>query len=188
MKDLNKFNRKVQRAFQSRQCYINPKGHPMPLLLESIGDESNIDDFENRRFYVQLFELKLLGYIQNEEDFEVVPTLNRTMVAVEVDETRITPDVIFEPKKKGNAVVYSFIFKPKTVAEFSFIAKYNVAFTQLTDIVDSSRIIIKINGISIFDGLTLVSPIILNENDVVTIKIYKNNLATGMFKLIGSTD
>jgi hypothetical protein len=27
----------------------------MPLKLESIGDESNIEDFENRRFYVQMF-------------------------------------------------------------------------------------------------------------------------------------
>ena len=38
MKDLNKFNRTIQRAFQSRQCYINVNGHPMPLHLESIGD------------------------------------------------------------------------------------------------------------------------------------------------------
>jgi hypothetical protein len=188
MKDLNKFNNKVQRAFQSRQCYINVNGHPMPLHLETIGDESNIDDFENRRFYVQMFEMKLLGYILDEEDFEIVPTLNRTMVAVEVDENRITPDVVFEPKKRGNAVVYSFIFKPKTVAEFSFTAKYGVSFTQLSDIQDISRIIIKVNNISIFDGLIMSSPIILNENDVVTIKIYKNNLATGMFKLIGSTE
>ena len=188
MKDLNKFNEKMQLSFQSRQCYINVKGHPMPLHLESIGDESNIDDFENRRFYVQLFELKLLGYIQNEEDFEVIPTLNRTMVAVEIDESRITPDVVFKSKKRGNIVVYSFIFKPKTVAEFSFTAKYNISFTQLTDIQDTSRIIIKVNGISVFDGLILDSPILLKENDVVTIKLYKNNLATGTFKLIGSTD
>jgi hypothetical protein len=44
------------------------------LKLESIGDESNIEDFENRRFYVQMFEMKLLGYIL-EDDYEVVPTI-----------------------------------------------------------------------------------------------------------------
>jgi hypothetical protein len=41
----------------------------MPLHLENIGDESNIDDFE--KFYIQMFEMKLLGYILDEEDFEV---------------------------------------------------------------------------------------------------------------------
>ena len=58
MRDLNKFNSKTQKAFQSRQAYLNTKGHPMPVHLENISDESNIDDFENRRFYVQLLILK----------------------------------------------------------------------------------------------------------------------------------
>jgi len=57
----------------------------MPLTLESIGDESNIDDFENRRFYVQPFELKLAGYIQDEDDFEITPMLNRGITLFEVD-------------------------------------------------------------------------------------------------------
>lgn len=188
MKDLNRFNNKIQRAFQSRQCYINVNGHPMPLHLENIGDESNIDDFENRRFYVQMFEMKLLGYILDEEDFEVTPTLNRTMVAMEIDENKITPDVIFDTNKRGNVAVYSFVFKPKTKTEFSFVAKYNVTFSQLTEISGLSRIVIIVNGVGIFDGLILVSPIVINENDVITIKIYKTYLATGTFKLIGSTE
>ena len=67
MKDLNRFNINLQKAFHSRQSYINVNGHPMPLHLDSIGDESNIDDFENRRFYVQLFDIKmkLVCYIFN---------------------------------------------------------------------------------------------------------------------------
>ena len=187
MKDLNRFNNKIQRAFQSRQCYINVNGHPMPLHLENIGDESNIDDFENRRFYIQMFEMKLLGYILDEEDFEVTPTLNRTMVAMEVEESKITPDVVFNTNKKGNVAVYSFVFKPKTNSSFSFVAKYNISFTQLTEIADLSRIVILINGNGVFDGLILTSPIIIKENDLVTIKVYKTYLATGVFKLIGTT-
>jgi hypothetical protein len=72
----------------------------MPLKLESIGDESNIEDFENRRFYVQMFEMKLLGYILDEDDYEVVPTINRTMLTIEV-ETRIVSDIVFDTDKKG---------------------------------------------------------------------------------------
>ena len=187
MKDLNKFNRKVQRAFQSRQCYITPNGHPMPLHLETIGDESNIDDFQNRRFYVSLFEMKLLGYLLDEEDFEVVPTINRAIAAFEVEEKLLSAKLTIEPLNKGNVATYSFIFKPKSEPEFSFNAQYDINFTQLIDIENITRIVISINNTGVFDGTILSSPIIIHANDVVTIKIYKSYLTTGSFKLIGST-
>jgi hypothetical protein len=187
MKDLNKFNGKIQRAFQSRQCYINVNGHPMPLHLETIGDESNIEDFENRRFYVQMFEMKLLGYILDEEDYEVIPTINRSVLTMEVDDTRIYNNVIFEPLKKGNVVTYSFVWKPKSEPQFSFTALYDVNFTQLVDIEYLSRIVITVNGVGVFDGTVLSSPLIIFANDVINIRVYKNFLATGTFKLIGST-
>lgn len=187
MKDLNRFNNKIQRAFQSRQCYINVNGHPMPLHLETIGDESNIDDFENRRFYVQLFEMKLLGYILDEEDYEVTPTINRTMVSMEIDENKIIKDVIFDCVKKGNKATFSFVFKPRSEAQFSFNAQYDVNFTQLTNIENIERIVISVNNIGIFDGLILTTPIIINQNDNIKIRVYKNNLTIGSFQLIGNT-
>jgi hypothetical protein len=36
-----------------------------------------------------MFEMKLLGYILDEEDFEVIPTINRTMVSTEVVEASL---------------------------------------------------------------------------------------------------
>ena len=187
MKDLNKFNRTIQRAFQSRQCYINVNGHPMPLHLESIGDESNIEDFENRRFYVQMFEMKLLGYILDEDDYEVVPTINRSVMTMEVDETKINSDVIFEPLKRGETATYSFVWKPKSEPQFSFTALYDINFTQLIEIQDLTRIVIWVNGAGVFDGTVLTSPLIIFANDIVTIKVYKNFFSIGLFKLIGST-
>jgi hypothetical protein len=77
MKDLNKLHKVVQTTFNSRQFYINVNGHPMPIHLESIGDESQINDFDRRRFYVQNFEMKVLGYILDENDYEHIPTINR---------------------------------------------------------------------------------------------------------------
>ena len=97
MSDLNLLNEKVQKKFQSKQAYIWPKGHPMPVTLESIGDESNIDDFENRRFYVQPFEMLLAGYILDEEDFEIMPTINRAMVMSEL----IVSDGVTTPVTDG---------------------------------------------------------------------------------------
>ena len=187
MKDLNKFNRLVQRAFQSKQCYINVNGHPMPLHLESIGDESNIDDFENRRFYVQLFEMKLLGYILDEDDFEIVPTINRGVTTIEVEDNRIYNNVIVEPLKVGNTITYSFIFKPGANTDFSFVCPYAINFIQLVEIQNISRVVISINGVGVFDGTIMTTPIIVNANDTVSIRVYKNPLTLGGFKIIGNT-
>ena len=189
MKDLNKFNRLIQRAFQARQCYISVNGHPMPLHLETIGDESNIDDFENRRFYVQLFEMKLLGYILDEDDFEIVPTINRGVTTLEVEETAIyrDGDITFEPIKVNNTVTYGFVFKPGSNTVFSFLAAYSINFIQIADIQNISRIVITVNGIGVFDGTVMTTPIMVTANDTVTIRVYKAAYSLGEFKIIGNT-
>jgi len=188
MKDLNLFNRIIQRAFQSRQCYINVNGHPMPLHLESIGDESNIDDFENRRFYVQMFEIKLLGYLLDEDDYQVIPTANRTMIAIEVEEgVKINNNVVLDQHVTQNGVTYTFEFKPKSEPQFTFISQYGVSFTQLTSIENINRIVITINGVGVFDGTILTTPLIINANDSVNIYISKGFYNNGIFKLIGNT-
>jgi hypothetical protein len=187
MKDLNKFNGLVQRAFQSRQCYINVKGHPMPLHLEGIGDESNIENFENRRFYIQMFEMKLLGYLLDENDYEVIPTINRTVMTLELEETKIFNDVIFEPKLVNNDVTFNFVYKARANNQFTFTAQYNVTFSQLVNIENLTRIVITVNNVTIFDGTVLVTPLVFNANDVISIRVYKDFLKIGKFTLIGNT-
>jgi hypothetical protein len=187
MRDLNKLNNKVQRAFQSRQCYINVNGHPMPLHLETIGDESNINDFSDKKFYVQNFEIKLLGYILDEEDYKIIPTLNRTLITTELEENIIRTNIILDAKKESDKVVYSFIFNPNSVSQFVFTAQYDMIFTLLTEIINITRITISKNNLVIFDGNTLGSPISIKASDVITVKIYKNLLNLGSFKLIGNT-
>lgn len=187
MKDLNSFNRIIQRAFQSKQCYINVNGHPMPLHLENIGDESNIDDFQNRRFYVQMFEIKLLGYILDEQDYEVVPTINRTMITTELNERVILNKAISNHTLDANVAVWNFLFKASSGTEFSFTSLYDLTLSELTEIVDINRIVIKVNGIGVFDGTVLITPLVIKQNDEITIKVYKNILVNGSFKLIGNT-
>jgi hypothetical protein len=187
-RDLNKFNSLVQRKFQSRQSYINVKGHPMPVHLETINDESNIDDFENRRFYVQLFEMKLLGYILDEEDFEVVPTINRIQSVIEIEETPKINNIIFDPIVTKNCIRYTIVFNPRSDTTFNFISQYNAVFNEISEIENLSRITIFVNGISKFDGLVLGAPLTINNNDEVTITVYKkNNYIIGKFELIGNT-
>lgn len=187
MRDLNKFNSIVHKSFQSRQSYINVKGHPMPVHLESISDESNVDDFENRRFYVQLFEMKLLGYILDENDFEVIPTISRVSTFMEIDENKPYHNVIFDPVVKDNTVSFTFVFKPRSQPVFSFNAKYDVSFTQLINVQEITRIVITINGTGVFDGLVLTGPLIIKAGDLVTIRVYKRPLPLGKFQLVGSS-
>jgi hypothetical protein len=192
MKDLNRFNRIIQRAFQSRQCYIDVNGHPMPLILETIGDESNIDDFENRRFYVQLFEIKLQGYILDEDDYEVVPTLNRTMVVTELVVAKAPNKVIFqpnlEPTVEGNKLTWTFVFEIGPNYEFSFVSQYDAKLTKMVNITNIGNITIKVNNVIVFDGIDGSSwvPRMIHANDVVDIKIYKSNGSVGKFQLLGN--
>jgi hypothetical protein len=187
MRDLNKLNTLVQKTFQSRQAYINVKGHPMPVHLENISDESNIDDFENRRFYVQLFEMELLGYILDEDDFEVVPTINRTYTFIELDEGRSTNSVIFEANPTTNGLRFTTVFKPRSAPSFTFTAQYAINFTELINVEKITRVTIFVNGSGVFDGLIMNAPIIINANDEVMVRVYKNQYDTGKFELIGNT-
>ena len=80
------------------------------------------------------------------------------------------------------------MFKPRADLQFYFNALYDVTFTQLIDIQGLSRIVLNVNGVGIFDGLVMTSPIIIHANDVVGVRIYKNDLEMGTFKLIGSVE
>jgi hypothetical protein len=187
MKDLNMLNNIVRRTFQARQHYINVKGHPMPIVSESTGDESNIDDFESRRYYVIMYEMKLIGYLLNEKDFEVIPTINRAVALLELDENRLINTVIFDPVLRGDNVTYSIVFKPRSESQFSFMAPYDMVFNQLVNIENISRIVISVNNVSVFDGTVLTTPITIQANDTVTVRIYKNLLLIGKFQLLGNT-
>lgn len=190
MKDLNKFNRIIQRAFQSRQCYINVNGHPMPLHLETIGDESNIDDFENRRFYVQLFEMKLLGYILDEDDYEVVPTINRVMTVTEIIVPKTPTSAIFkptlEPYGQGSKLTWTFVFQSGSDTQYTFVAQYYANLTQIVNIENITNIKITVNGAQIFDGIIMTTPLVINANDVINIKVTKSFFSQGKFQILGN--
>ena len=88
IRHLNKLNAKVQTVFSARQTYVNVNGHPMPLILESISDESQADNLEQRKYYIQPYTIKMMGYLLNEEDFQVVPAINRVIMLTEINENK----------------------------------------------------------------------------------------------------
>jgi hypothetical protein len=181
MKDLNVFNSKVHRKFNAIQSYINVKGHPMPVVIESISDESNIEDFENRRFYVQHYEMLLKGYLLDEEDYVVVPTANRAVLFTEIS----TNKPIFRHNASGDNVTFTYLFKPMAAMVLTFTSTYSVMVRQLINIQNLTNINISVNGSVVFNGLSLINPFQINLNDVVTITVSNSTSLTGSFNLIG---
>jgi len=67
--------------FNALECYISPNGHPMPMVIENITDESeyNIDD---RKYYAQSYQIKLMAYIIRKEDFKVTKVPSRFKIGL----------------------------------------------------------------------------------------------------------
>ena len=129
----------------------------------------------------------MMGYILDENDFRVIPTINRTLMTTEIEEKLIANDAILTPIRKGNQIVYNFIWEPRSNTEFIFNALYDLKFTQLTNIENISRIIITQNNTIVFDGTILNTAIIFYANDIIKIKVYKGAATLGKLTLIGST-
>ena len=85
MRELNNFNRVVLQKFTSRQAYTFVKGHYIPIINQSIGDESQIDT-EDRRYYQQNYQFQVQGFLLDEEEFEVKPAISRSLVMFGFDE------------------------------------------------------------------------------------------------------
>ncbi len=99
MRELNKFNKIVIEKFASRQAYTNIKGHYIPIVMGDISDESVLD-VEKRKYYIQSYSFTMLGFLIDEDEFEVSPAINRLLQIVEVDEKVVRRQVKNELSKE----------------------------------------------------------------------------------------
>jgi hypothetical protein len=165
----------------------------MPVHLEDIGDESNIDDFENRRFYVQPFQMVLYGYILDEDDFEVIPTVNRAFIATEVEGQISKVRFKILPNAVDDGVTYNFVFQKGAntalnVNTFTFISDSDSEFCAINNLINILNIQIKINNVIIFNGTEIVEKFRINKWDNITITITRSdNTGNSTFSLIGDS-
>lgn len=82
-RDLNKFNKVVLQKFSSRQAYTTVKGHYIPIILDSIDDNTPMDTLDGRRFYMQNYKFTMLGFLIDSEEFEVKPAISRALLTTE---------------------------------------------------------------------------------------------------------
>jgi hypothetical protein len=82
-RDLNKFNKIVLQHFTSRQAYTKVKGHFIPIILNSIEDNTPMETMDGRRFYMQTYKFIMLGFLIDSDEFEVKPAISRAFLVNE---------------------------------------------------------------------------------------------------------
>jgi len=78
--DVNLYDEQVLKNFASRQEYLFVHGNPLPLLFEGFAEANPIENIDGDRFFVSKYALKILGFIQDEKEFEIVKTIRKTKV------------------------------------------------------------------------------------------------------------
>lgn len=78
-RDLNKFNKIVLQKFSSRQSYTTVKGHYIPIILQTVDDNTPFD-VDGRKFYLQTYTFIMMGFLIDSEEFEVKPAISRLLI------------------------------------------------------------------------------------------------------------
>jgi|TARA_R110000822_G_scaffold43267_1_gene116958 hypothetical protein len=169
MRELNTFNKITLQKFTSRQAYTFVKGHYIPIIMQSIGDESKIDT-EERRYYQQSYKFQLQGFLLDEEEFEVKPAINRSLVLYGFDE----PNRKREKRNLGEKNPD----KVRTVIEFDVLTTVKTIDYVYTNNVTIMRIS-NIDSVSFSIGSVVLSPpVLVSGGDKLTITIVKTNPGT----------
>jgi hypothetical protein len=82
-RELNKFNKIVLQNFSSRQDYTQVKGHYIPIVLDTIEDNTPMETLDGRRFYIQNYKCTMLGFLIDSDEFEVKPAISRSFIVNE---------------------------------------------------------------------------------------------------------
>jgi hypothetical protein len=133
MRELNELNKVVMQKFASRQAYTFIKGQYVPIIMNAISDESQMT-IESRKYYIQNYDFTMLGYLIDEEEFEVKPAIARVTQLFEIDNSTYKKKKNQYPKNPdevnsnflfvaGNDTLSDFI---DFTANISFISSENV--------------------------------------------------------------
>lgn len=166
--DLNKFNQKLNNLFKSRQCYIRPNGHYLPMLLEDISDETSYS-ISDRKFFVQSANIKVMAYIIQTDNFEVKKYPKRINQMLEGDVFKknkacVEVEEIDNPMKNKTLNINIKIEPFNTKVKFTFDTEMIVE-NIITDNVRNMRIMVN-------DTLYYIDKSFkLHKNDNVLIKI-----------------
>lgn len=120
MRELNQLNKIVMQTFSSRQAYTFIKGQYVPIIMNNVSDESQMS-MDSRKYYVQSYDFTMLGYLIDEDEFEVKPAIQRVTQLVEMDTS-------YRKKRRDK--------NPENPDEFQMPFLFVSGNTILTDVID----------------------------------------------------
>ena len=163
MRDLNTLNQRVLETFASKQAYQVINGHYIPIINDAFADES-VMDLEKRKYYIQKYDFTMMGFLIDEEQFEVSPAISRTFQVIETDQRNIK-----RKQKKQSPIELEVItlqyLNNITTQERYFEYTCNLLFDQSVNIEEFS---VYINEQYYGDN---VESIQINTNDMLRIDI-----------------
>jgi hypothetical protein len=165
MRELNKFNKKVIEKFSSRQAYTNVKGHYIPIIMNEISDES-VMDIEKRRYYIQSYGFTLMGFLIDEDEFEVKPAVSRVLQLIETDTKKVKSKKIKNETLPSPSL--SFNFENNEVSTSQQL-KYTANLTVESKI-NITSYYVYINGLFYGSNSTIIQ---VNNGDTLQIDIQK---------------
>jgi hypothetical protein len=168
MRELNQLNKIVMQTFSSRQAYTFIKGQYVPIILNNVSDESQMT-MDARKYYVQSYEFTMLGYLIDEEEFEVKPAIVRAAQVFEIDVSTL------KQRKKQDSLVQG---------EFDFNFLFVGGNDTLSDMIDftADMKFVNSNNVSSYDVYinnnyygSDVDVVQITTNDVLRIQVVKND-------------
>ncbi len=168
MRELNGFNKIILEKFASKQAYQVIKGHYIPIVMGDISDESVLD-LNKRKYYIQSYSFTMLGFLIDENEFEVSPAKNRLLQILEVDTRTIRRKKKIEGTEKPNNF-------PLTYNVGNDVLSQTFYYTTNANIIDSTNI--SNYDVYINDDYygSNVGQIQINTGDVVRIRIVRSDV------------
>lgn len=166
MREANKLNQRVMETFASRQAYQTINGHYIPIINDGFTDESAME-LEKRKYYVQKYEFTMMGFLIDEDQFEVTPAISRTFQVYEADQRTIK-----RKQKKQRPVELEIITLEYDggilTQDYFFEYTCNLYFDESVNVISYS---IFINGQYYGDD---VNEIQINTNDLLRVDIVRD--------------
>ena len=166
MQKINEFNMQVLNLFKSKQCYVFPNNHPMPMVLEQINDESNYE-IDGRKFYSQTVSIKLMAYIIPEGDIKIEVKPKRTIVKTNETVTKQKNNISIEQINDTKFFNLTITLNPHvTIISFHMDKSCQIKIINKHNV---HQITIKINR----DKYSTDDVLTITPNDEISIKITK---------------
>jgi hypothetical protein len=166
MRELNEFNKIVMQKFSSRQAYTFIKGHYIPIIMNNVSDNS-VTEVNKRKFYVQNYNFTMLGFLMDEEEFQISPAITRALTLLEVNNRTGSRKATKVPGRPDNFDLDIKFTSSQTqkVETFRYTVDLLVTGTENIDSYD-----VYIDGNYVGSDLSTIQ---ITDGDLVTIDITK---------------